>query len=115
MADPIVFDRKPYTVTYMKDGEKHTIRRVPPEKLHQMWPEDQVQLNVKKNDDWDAGGKFTVKGINPKHPNVIQIQNSDGEATFVSYRDLELKEARGMRGNMDALDLPENNKYLIWP
>ncbi|MGE0172431.1 MAG: hypothetical protein AB7T49_06595 [Oligoflexales bacterium] len=115
MASPVQFSRTPYTVTYYKDGEKHTIRRQPPPKLHNVWPEDVVKLTTKKSDDFDAGENYKVKGINPRHPNVIQIEDSDGNSTFVPHYDVELKEAIGQRDGVEPKDLPINNRYLLWP
>ncbi len=116
MSAPIRFDRKPYTVTYFKDGVKHTIRRTPPPKLHDMMPKDIVELTQSKNDDWQAGDDFKVKGINPRHPNVLQIENGSGEATFVDYYDLKLEQMVGEReGGVSPQDLPINNRYLLWP
>jgi len=115
MTSPIQFSRKPYTVTYRKDGEIHKIRRRPPPKLHDMLPTDVVTLTRKKNDDYLAGDEFKVKGINPKHPNTIQIEDDDGNATFVSHYDLNLDERRGLRNGVDPMDLPEQNRYLLWP
>ena len=96
-------------------GELKTIRRVPPPKLHDMLPEDKVELNVKKNDDWDAGDKFSIKNISPRQPNTIQIEKDDGEYTFVSYYDLSLKEKLGPGRYEDPLDDPIKNDYLVWP
>ena len=110
----IVFDRKPYTVSYMKDGEKQTIRRRPPPLLHEMLPTDKVELTVKKNDDFQTGD-YTIKHINPRHPNTIQIMNDDGHATFVDYRDLELQERISPRDGVAPEDEPINNRYLNWP
>ena len=107
------FDRQPYTVTYFKEGVKHTIRRRPPPKLHDVLPTDIVSLKYDKNIEWEDGDDFEVKHINPRHPNVLQLENDDGETTFVEYFDVDLEEMvaprRGRRGqsNPDA--------YLLWP
>lgn len=121
MADPIVFDRKPYEVKYHDlHGELQTIKRRPPEKIHNIWPEDKVELKFKKNDDWQAGEIYEAKHINPKHPNVIQIK-SDDESTFVSAYDLELKSSSNSwdgwaaKNGLDPRDEPVNNEYLNWP
>jgi len=115
MSDPIVFDRKPYTVSYrdQKSGEIKKIRRVPPPLIHDMLPTDLVELKTKRNDDWVEGGKYVVSHINSRHPNVLQIENKDGEKTFVSSLDLELKEKRSHKG--DPRDNPRSNRYLLWP
>ena len=111
----IKFDRTPYKVTYLEDGVKKTIRRVPPPKLHESLPEDVVTLNVKKNDDWEAGESYVVKNMNPRQPNVLQLVNESGEATFVSALDTTLTEKRALRPGQDIRDLPANNRYLLWP
>lgn len=114
----IKFDRTPYKISYVDlKGNQKTIRRVPPPKLHDMLPTDVVELTMKKNDDFDAGDKFTVKHINPRHPNVIQIDDGDGNATFVPYFDLELREKVARReGESGApYEAPERNRYLLWP
>ncbi len=109
------FSRVPYTVTYYKDGEKHTIRRQPPPKLHDIEPEDEVKLTRAKNDDFREGDTLTVKGISPRQPNVLQLVNEDGLSTFVDYYDTKIEEMRGKRNGVDVIDLPINNRYLLWP
>ncbi len=111
----VKFNRTPYTVTYMKDGEKKTIRRVPPPKLHEMLPDDLVSLTRGKNADFKAGDEFTVKGINPRHPNVLQLTNEDGIDTFIDHYDLRLEEIRSTRDGVEPIDMPINNRYLLWP
>ena len=109
------FSRRPYPVTYYKDGQKVTIMRRPPEKVHDALPEDIVELKIKKNDDWNAGDDFKVKHINPRHPNILQIEKSDGETTFVPYFDVELEEMVAPRAGYQPKDIPKANKYLLWP
>ncbi|WP_141732300.1 hypothetical protein [Oligoflexus tunisiensis] len=109
------FSRAPYKVTYMKDGVQHTIRRRPPPKLHDMEVQDEVRLVHGKNDDFKAGETLTVKGINPRQPNVLHLVNEDGLSTFVDYYDAKLETMRGPRNGMDVIDLPINNRYLLWP
>ena len=109
------FNRTPYTVTYMKDGQKQTIRRVPPPKLHEAMPEDLVTLTRGKNADFKAGDEMTVKSINPRHPNILQLTNDEGLSTFVDYYDVQLEEVRSMRDGVEPLDMPINNRYLLWP
>ena len=92
-----------------------TIRRVPPPKLHDMLPKDKVVLQQGKNEDFETGDEFTVKHINQRHPNVLQLTNEDGRTTFVDYFDLKLEERRATRNGVSPLDLPENNSYLRWP
>jgi hypothetical protein len=114
--DPVVFNRTPYTVRYVDmNGKQQTIRRVPPEKLHPMLPTDVVELTEKRSDDFKAGDTVEVKYINPRHPNVLQLQNDRGDTTFVEYYDLNMKEEVAMRDGEDPRDKPINNKYLLWP
>lgn len=116
MVDPIKFDRKPYKVQYTdQNGKIQTITRRPPPKLHDALPTDIVELTRKKNDDWDAGDDFEVKNINPRHPNTLQIVNGDGVSTFVSSYDMKLKRMVAPRDGVEALDVPERNRYLLWP
>ncbi len=115
----IRFDRKPYNVTYVDlKGDQKTIRRVPPPKLHEMLPTDVVELTTKKNDDFQAGDQFTVKHINARHPNIIQIDDGDGNATFVPYFDLKLEPSGEMAprdGQTAPHEVPARNRYLLWP
>ena len=111
----IRFSRRPYTVTYMKDGERQTIRRRPPPKLHDVWPKDLVSLKETKNIDWEADDEFTVKHINPRHPNVLQLINDEGETTFVDHYQVELEEMIGERDGVKPQEMEVNNKYLLWP
>lgn len=115
MAIPVRFTRKPYEVTYYKEGERHTIRRRPPPKLHDIWPEDVVSLTRTKNVDFQEGDEFDVRHINPRHPNVLQLTGDDGHTTFVEHTDVELEEAIGPRDGVDPMDLLKNNRYLLWP
>ena len=80
-----------------------------------MLPKDEVSLKVGKNEDFEAGDEFTVKHINQRHPNVLQVTNDDGVSTFVDYYDLKLERKVAGRDGVDPLDFPENNKYLLWP
>ncbi len=111
----IQFNRKPYKVTYYQDGVKKTIRRRPPPKLHNMLPKDEVVLKHSKNADFVEGDEFTVKHINQRHPNVLQITNEDGISTFADYYDLKLEKKLSYRNGVHPLDFPENNEYLLWP
>ena len=113
----IRWSREPYTVTYYKDKEKHTIRRRPPPKLHEALPGDMVSLTRGKNDDFKEGEEFKVKTIMQRSPNVLQLVNEEGLTTFADYYDTKLEtdpEDRLAEG-MVATDLPKNNKYLLWP
>ena len=116
MADEIVFSRRPYTVSY-KDlkGEMHTIRRVPPEKLHEILPTDKVELTTTKNADWQEGDSYTMRHIAPRQPNTLQIEKGNGETTFIEYSDATLDEMVAPRYGMNSREAPVNNKYLLWP
>lgn len=117
--DALTFDRRPYTVSYYKDGKKLTIRRVPPPKMHDALPTDVVKLTRKHSDDFVNGGTYEVKHISPRNPNMLQITNKRGETTFVPYfeTDLYRKEAdrTGMPGAPARADDPVSNGYLQWP
>jgi hypothetical protein len=41
--------------------------------------------------------------------------NEDGLSTFVDYYDVKLETMKGQRNGVDVLDMPINNKYLLWP
>ena len=112
----IRFSRKPYTITYkdLRSGELRQIKRRPPPKLHDILPTDQVELLRSKNEDWQEEGIYTVKHINPRHPNVIQVMDEDLGTTFVDYFDLEIDEKVAFRGG-DSRDDPRYNRYLTWP
>lgn len=119
MAESIKFDRKPYNVTYYQGGVKKVIRRMPPPKLHEALPTDEVRLTRKYSDDFDSGDKLTVKNVNPRHPNTLQVIDDDGKTTFISYRDMELtkkvlKERPG-EPQVESYDNPISNEYLLWP
>lgn len=111
------FSRKPYTVKYrsIHDGEMHTIRRVPPPRLHRMLPTDIVSLKHKKSDDFPEGTEFSIKHINQKHPNTLQLVDDDGATTFVDHFDVNLEEEVALRDGVDPRDRPANNRYLLWP
>lgn len=113
----ITFPRTPYKISYYDlHGDKKTIRRVPPPKLHDILPEDEVAITRKKNDDFDIGDELKVKNIGPRAPNTLQIVNDDGQATFMSYRDLRLTRRFAADENGTAmLDQEANNQYLLWP
>lgn len=117
--DSVRFNRQPYKVTYFKDGVKQTIRRIPPPKLHNIMPKDQVILKTRKNADYQEGDEFTVKGVSPRQPNTLHLQNEDGKSTFVSYRDLEVTESFHFTdddGNQVPVEeAPGANRYLLWP
>ncbi|MBI2601751.1 MAG: hypothetical protein HYW48_01735 [Deltaproteobacteria bacterium] len=116
MTSPVYFNRKPYTVTY-KDwhtGELVRVKRRPSTLEHNIFPLDIVELKQTKNVDWQEGDEFEVKHISDRSPNVLQIQNDDGEATFVEAYDVTLEEEVAPRGKR-SIDDPKRNKYLNWP
>ncbi|APJ04254.1 hypothetical protein [Silvanigrella aquatica] len=109
-----VYDRTPYIVEYYKDGEKQTIRRVPPPKLHDMEEGDDVTIARKKGDDWDSGDKVEIKGINQRQPNTLTIKKENGDYTFLPYDDVELKEKSAAHYIREGRD-PIGSQYLLWP
>lgn len=116
MGDEIKFDRKPYTVTYTDmQGQVKTLRRVPPAKVHEALPTDIVTITHKRNDDFRAGDDVEVKHINPRNPNVLQVQNDEGQTTFLDVFDFSLKEEVAWRNGIDPRDRPGNSRYLLWP
>ncbi len=116
MADEIKFDRKPYTISYMdQDGKQQKIRRVPPPKLHEALPTDQVELTRKHSDSFDTGDVVTVTSINPRHANTLKVENEDGQTTFISYFEMFLKDKIAARNGVLPQNDPVRNKYLLWP
>ncbi|KAB8029982.1 hypothetical protein [Fluviispira multicolorata] len=111
---PPIFDRTPYNVEYYKDGEKQTIRRVPPAKLHDMVAGDEVTINRKKGDDWDAGDNVEIKAINPKQPNTLTLQKENEDYTFLTYDDVDLK-TKSMQHLINEGKDPYGSQYLLWP
>ena len=109
-----VYDRTPYTVEYHKDGEKQTIRRVPPAKLHDLEEGDDVTITRKKGDDWDAGDKVEIKAINPRQPNTLTVKKLDEEYTFLPYDYTELKQKSANHYIREGND-PIGSEYLLWP
>lgn len=120
MTSAIKFDRKPYTIKYMdQDGKQQSIRRVPPPKLHSALPTDKVELTKTLSDHFESGDELTVKSINPRHPNVVKVENSKGQSTFISHYDMKLKDKPAPRieagQTVSAEDIPIQNDYLLWP
>ena len=74
-----------------------------------------MSLKQTKNIDWEADEEFTVKHINPRHPNVLQLINDEGETTFVDHYQVELEEMIGARDGVRPQEMEVNNKYLLWP
>lgn len=87
----------------------------PPRKLHEALPQDKVELNVQRNDSFEEGGVYTVKHISSRSPNILQIENDDGETTFVPYFELKLDEAIAPRDGVAPKESRQANKYLRWP
>ena len=118
MADEIKFDRTPYTVKYVDlNGVQQSIRRTPPEKLHEALPTDIVTLTRTRNDDFKAGDELEVQNITAHQPNVLQLKKPDGSTTFVEYLDMTLHEENKVapRAGEDPRDRVINSKYLLWP
>jgi len=120
VADPIKFDRKPYTVSYTdQNGVKQTIRRVPPPKLHAALPGDRVDITTTKSDDFRSGDSVSVKHINPRHPNVVQVQTADGRTTFLNFNEFRLNgvdiQESGSSGSNKSFERTQSSKYLLWP
>jgi hypothetical protein len=114
--DSVLFPRTPYTVTYQDlEGKVQTIRRVPPAKQHDILPTDVVTLKEKRSDDFQAGDQVDVSYISSRNPNVLQVKNNKGEATFVEYFEADLQKEVHPRGGVDVKDQPRNTRYLLWP
>ena len=111
----VQFNRTPYKVTYYQDGEKITINRRPPPKVHDLMPTDIVRLSRKKSDDFQEGDVVTVKSIQNRSPNTLQISNEEGLTSFVDYYDASLESKEYLPPGVSPLDLPKNNEYLLWP
>ncbi len=121
------FDRRPYKVEYYKDGKKQSLMRRPPPKLHDGLAGDTVTITRRKNDDWREDDDVKVKAINPRQPNTLQVEKSNGEYTFLSYFDCKLQPRAGDEIVTDSkgrpvLDSqgqpvrdPIGNDYLLWP
>jgi hypothetical protein len=117
MSDPVQFPRNRYTVWYKDQaGAVQKIVRRPPEKLHDILPTDIVELTNTKNDDWTEGNDYSVKHISWKNPNVLQLEKSDGESTFVNYTDVSVRDRIIRDGKIiDRKDDPISSRYLGWP
>jgi hypothetical protein len=116
MADPVIFDRKPYIVSYIdNDGKQQKIRRVPPPKLHEALPTDKVELTTMRSDDFAKGDVVTVKSISPRQPNTLKVENSAGNTTFIGYNEMVVKEKLQARDGIPPERMPDRTKYLLWP
>ena len=120
MTTAIKFDRTPYKVSWRdSEGVQQTIRRVPPPKLHDALPKDQVRLSRTVSSTFKEGESFEVKHINPRHPNTLQLVNSEGKTTFVGYHDIALKKgvsknsAEIARVEKENIELTQD--HLRWP
>lgn len=108
-----------YTLSYYKEGKIHKIRRTPPPKLHTLEVGDDSKITRKKNDDWDRGDKVTIKSINPRHPNTLQIEKN-GVTSFLDFMDLDFEG----KSEKNFEDVKKSNlkrkesaayQYLLWP
>ncbi len=120
-------ERRPYKVEYYKDGKKHTLTRRPPPKLHDALAGDTVTIRSRKNEDWKEGESVKVKAINPRQPNVLQLEKPSGEYTFLSYFDCQLEprandeivtDSKGrpvLDSSGQPVRDPVGNDYLLWP
>ncbi len=103
-------------VYYDEKGERQVIRRVPPPRLHTLLPKDEVTITRKRNDDWDEGDRVTVTATTDRQPNTLRVENSKGQHTFLSHREVAFKSRNGEGAEELALDQdPIGNKYLLWP
>ena len=111
------FGQKPYNrVIEDRSGETQVVRRRPAKKLHNILPKDEVELGVRRSELFPEGEVYKVKHINRREPNLLQLENSDGETTFVPHYDVELDEAIAPRGQRNGvMDHPVDNAYLRWP
>ncbi len=105
-----------YYVTY-KDfhtGQLMRIKRRPPKLDHEILPTDRVELKFTKNDDWKEGSIETVKSLGRRNPNVLQLENSEHQTTFVRSRDVLLQKrvAERVGANRDEV---YTGRYLVWP
>lgn len=112
-----VDDRRPYTVVYYDEqGQKQTIQRRPPPRLHRLLPQDEVRITRKKSEFWDEGDVVTVTATTKRQPNTLRIEDGSGRHTFISHRDVEFQSRNGE--GPDALDSdgdPIGTRYLLWP
>jgi len=124
MSNPVRFDRKPYYISYVdSNGNQQKIRRVPPPKLHSALPTDKVELRTRRSDHFRAGDEVTVKHINPRHPNVLQVQNAEGKTTFINHYDVifdqkvpeVLTKQTGSASSNEDDSSPISDSYLDWP
>lgn len=106
--------QRPYTLSYkdLYTREVKEITRRPPKVLHEILPQDKVELSFNKNIDWLSDEEYEVSHISSRQPNVIQIQQESGATTFVDYSDLRLEEKVAPRPE-DIIASKE--KYLNWP
>jgi hypothetical protein len=111
-------DRKPYVVSYTKDGVTHKIHRRPPPKLHGMIVNDTVTIRRRKGEDWDEGEEATIRSISKRQPNTLALEK-DGIKTFLPYFDVKFKDRDGESviadENNNITVNPKGGKYLLWP
>ena len=109
--------RKPYTA-YYKDsitGEIKSIKRQPPKPQHSMLPTDTVELTTRKGEDWPANETYTIKHINFRQPNVIQLEDEQGKTTFVESSELKLIQKNSDEIGVKQIDSEIQGEYLVWP
>ena len=117
MSSIISASRKPY-VSFYKDsvtGEVKNIKRQPPKPQHDMLPTDIVELTNKKSADWPAYETYTIKHINFRQPNVIQLEDDSGKTTFVQSSDLKLIQKNSLEQGVKQIDSEIQSEYLAWP
>ncbi len=81
-----LFDRRPYTIMYYKDGKRIEKKRRPPPVLHEMLPKDKVALLKKKSDDFDISDHYTVKHISNRRQTLYRSITKRGKAPLCLLR-----------------------------
>jgi IMP cyclohydrolase len=86
-------------------------------------PTDRVELKTRRSDHFRAGDEVTVKRINPRHPNVLQVENDDGQTTFISHYDMIFEQKNAENPTIQSTSsrnetedaTPISSSYLDWP
>ena len=85
-------------------------------------PEDVVELKRRKSDNFIDGDSVKVKHINPRHPNILKVENAQGQTTFISHYEMVVKQkvsnTTAIRDDsIDDKDSTSNidSSYLDWP
>lgn len=121
MSGRVETSRVPYVVSYRSsDGELKSIRRVPPQKLHDFETDDVVTISHKRSDNWNSDDEVRVVGINQRQPNTLMVEGPDGRHTFLSYTDVRGKNKNlgdeAMREELKERQRdPIGSDYLLWP